>query len=644
MYNLYLNEGPEGWTTASNRFFKIIEGQTISNLDLTLVRGGYITGRVTDQDSKEPIADHRIGFHDSARPEFGQTDHATLTDETGTYHFRAAPGRVLVSTYAPQGYQDIGQVTRNVNVVEAETVTFDFQFSKGVELAGRVLTEAREPVTGALVADAGQPLRMYGASDEQGAFMVHGLRIGQKLALKAEHNEMELRGTAEVEVQPGASVEIQMERYERVKVSGRVLNRTGEPIPSVDINVYSFNHPSDIGFMTTVTVTDGDGWFRDIELIVGDEYTISANAEKYWKAATETFTATAEMTQIADFILLPAVGQFFLEGQITNTSGQPVHGARVYTDHQSQGWETFTDENGIYRLDNLLMAVVISLGTYHPEYAHHRFKMLKTNQRHDLVLIEGDGYLAGKVVDADGKPINLATVRVVTEEDSSGYMHPSTSTNALGEFELKHIRGPIVSISVNTDRNHKNFEGIAVNQRDMMLALTPSEPGPELTREQQVRWSYNKSAKERFKTLVNQPAPELAVAEWLSGSPASVGELEGKTTVLHFWNLNYRDHVLQIRLLNILQEAYQENGLACVAICPATADIEEIRRHIAEQSPSYSIGLDRPTGVAFAQSETFDRYAIAWGVTFVLINTAGEISVDAWAHDLEAKIQHLLLD
>ena len=555
MYNLYLNEGPEGWTTASNIFFKIIEGQTISNLDLTLVRGGYITGRVTDKDTNEPIADHRIGFHDSARPEYGQTDHATLTDETGTYQFRAAPGRVLVSTYAPQGYQDIGWVTRNVNVVEAETVTFDFQFSKGAELAGRVLTETGEPVTGARITDGGTSLRIYGDSDEQGEFMICGLRIGQKLALKAEHSELELRGTAEVEVQPGASVEIQMERYERVKVSGRVINRAGEPIPSVDINVYSFNHPSDIGFMTTVTVTDGDGWFRDIELIVGDEYTISANAEKYWKAATETFTATAEMTQIADFILLPAVGQFFLEGQITDSSGQPVQGARVYTDHQSQGWETFTDENGIYRLDNLLMAVVISLGTYHPEYADHRFKMLKTNRRHDLVLIEGDGYLAGKVVDADGKPINRATVRVVTEEDFSGYMHDSTSTNALGEFEMKHIKDPIVSISVNTDRNHRIFENIAVNQRDMMLALTPNEPGPEPTPEQRARWSYNESADERFKTLVNQPAPELAVAEWLTGSPASIGELEGKTTVLHFWNLNHRDHVLQIRLLNILKKS-----------------------------------------------------------------------------------------
>ena len=44
MYNLYLDEGPEGWTAASIEFIKTDEGQTVSNVDLTLVQGGFITG------------------------------------------------------------------------------------------------------------------------------------------------------------------------------------------------------------------------------------------------------------------------------------------------------------------------------------------------------------------------------------------------------------------------------------------------------------------------------------------------------------------------------------------------------------------------------------------------------------------------
>ena len=187
------------------------------------------------------------------------------------------------------------------------------------------------------------------------------------------------------------------------------------------------------------------------------------------------------------------------------------------------------------------MAVVIEVEIYHPEYAYHQFKILKTNQRHDLVLVKAEGYLIGKVVDADGKPIERARIGVETEEEpSSGYVYVGVSTNVQGEFELKHIKAPIVSINVSHDRNYKIFEKIAVNQRDLVLTLTPPEPRPEPTptqrAEREAQPSYFKTAEERSKTLVNQPAPELSVAEWLSGSPISIGDLKGKTVALHFWH------------------------------------------------------------------------------------------------------------
>ena len=126
--------------------------------------------------------------------------------------------------------------------------------------------------------------------------------------------------------------------------------------------------------------------------------------------------------------------------------------------------------------------------------------------------------------------------------------------------------------------------------------------------------------------------------------PVSIEDLKGKTVALHFWSLNHTDHVRQIRLLNILQEIYRDKGLVCVAICPATAVVETVKRHITEESLSYSVGLDLPTEVVSAEGETFDRYAIGWGSAIVLINTAGEITGSAWAYEYEDKIQALLAD
>ena len=230
-YNLFLYEGPEGWTAVAEELIEVVEGQTLSNIDLTLVRVGFITGRVTDQETNEPIANHYIAFHDAARPESQAEIHETQTDETGGYRFRATPGQVLIYASAPTRYMDVGQVKRYVDVVESETAVVDFQFLKGIELVGQVLTEAGEPVANAEVSDVQNwELQTYDKSNEQGKFTVSGLRPGQHITLQAEHNGLQLRGMAEVEAQPGAPVEIQVQQYERVEVFGQVVNDKDEPV------------------------------------------------------------------------------------------------------------------------------------------------------------------------------------------------------------------------------------------------------------------------------------------------------------------------------------------------------------------------------------------------------------------------------
>ena len=288
---------------------------------------------MTDHDTNEPIADHHIGIYDDARPESQVQSHGAKTDEKGTYRFLAAPGKALVYARAPHGYLDVGRIRRYVDVADGKSVAVDFQFSKGIELAGRVLTEAGEPVPGAWITDITHKAvgyMDYGRSDELGAFAVPGLRVGQKLRLKAEQTELGLRGTAEVEAQPNGSVEIRMQSYERTRISGGVVNRRGEPMPSVNIDLMHWDSQRHMGSSSTVAVTDGDGMFRGIGLIVGDEYTVSANAEGYREAETELFTAKSEMSQIENLILLPLESRFFIEGRIADTSGKPVYGARFY--------------------------------------------------------------------------------------------------------------------------------------------------------------------------------------------------------------------------------------------------------------------------------------------------------------------------
>ena len=494
-YNLFLYEGPEGWTAVAEELIEVVEGQTLSNIDLTLVQVGFITGRVTDQETNEPIVNHYIAFHDAARPESQAEIHETQTDETGGYRFRATPGQVLIYASAPTDYMDVGQVKRYVDVVESETAVVDFQFLKGIELVGQVLTEAGEPVANAEVSDVQNwELQTYGKSNEQGKFTVSGLRPGQHITLQAEHNGLQLRGMAEVEAQPGAPVEIQVQQYERVEVFGQVVNDKDEPVPSAKISLMRWYPHRNEAIGSQVAVTDGNGRYRKIGLIVGDKYIISASAQGYEGAKIEMFTATSETSQIPNLVLPQITNWFFIEGRITDTSGEPVHKAQVYVKRPAYR-ETITDENGRYRLEDIPMPAIINpkghdslppvlseLAIAHPEYALHVFNQVEPNQHHDLVLVKADGYLAGTVVDADGKPIEGAIVIVDVEEDndpSGGYIYLAVETNVLGQFEFKHIKDKIVPLDVSHGHDYKIFKDIAVNQRDLVLTLPLTEPKPK---------------------------------------------------------------------------------------------------------------------------------------------------------------------
>ena len=392
-------------------------------------------------------------------------------------------------------------------------------------------------------------------------------------------------------------------------------------------------------------MTNGDGWFRDVGLIAGVDYVITAKAKGYWREVTEEFTATEGMSQFDDFVLRPAVGQFSIEGRIIDTSGEPVNGARLESMQQGQYWETFTDGHGDYRLENLPMVVLYSLDIIHPDYARHTLEILKTGQRHDIVLDEADGYLAGKVVAADGEPVDHATVRIEPRKaPTSGAVHNPDYTNREGEFELKYIKGPEVSIYVGTNRQSQVFEGVKVNQRDLVFTLEPIDAGAVPRPEWGTGWADAEEAKRRLNALAGKPAPELAVEKWLSGSSASIGHLKGKTVVLDFWASDDFDNVQSMRLLNMLQEVYQEKGLVCVTICPAKADVDTIKQQIAEHTLIYSIGLDSPTDVPGAKGETFNRYAVEGKGLIVLINAAGEIRGSVYPGNLEDRIQRLFTD
>ncbi|MBI1923034.1 sigma-70 family RNA polymerase sigma factor [Candidatus Poribacteria bacterium] len=644
-YNVFLREDSPDWTAIAREYVEVKPGSVVKNMDLELIEGGWITGKVIDEDTNEPITGHWVACYDAARPESQAAVHGTNTDENGFFRFRAAPGKARVYTSKPEGYQDAGQVTKYVEVVEGETIDdIVFAFRKGIDLIGRVLTFEGEPVAGAKITDRTEFYWPYNTTtDRDGKFALKGLRAGQKLSFKAQHRELQLRGYADVEVQPGAEAEILAEKYETTSVSGRVVDKQGEPVPSANIGLTRWDRVEGHGTGSTAAVADGEGKFRITGLIIGDEYYVGANAKGYRGARTEMFTVSAEMETLEDLVLLPQ-GRFFLEGRVTNTNGNPI--ARAQVSAMSEQNMTHTDENGRYRFENLPFVVETQVQIHHPDYGHYEFRYIPTNQTQDFTLIKADQYLSGKVVDPDGNPVEKATVFVDDDSGAServNHVNVATDTNLQGEFHLKHILEERVPIYVGKGRTYRIIKDVKTNQEGVIFVLKADEssaPKP-WTPEQEARRQYRQSADERLETMKGQPAPEFDVDRWVSGEPVRLAELKGKVVVLFFWSSGQVQDVEATRLLQVLHDVYGEKGLVCVAIHEPTDSVGELKELIAEKGLTFPNAVDKPIEAPGAKGVTFDRYAIV-GSWFIVIDPEGISQGRVWGSELEKKIQELL--
>lgn len=644
-YAVFLGKYYPDWTVAAKDYVKVAEGQVVRNVDLKLVRGGFITGRVTDASTGEPIAGYWVSIGDASLPRLQAAPYQTMTGEDGFYRFRAAPGMATVSTTASdaEGYGDSDQETEYVDVVDGETVSgVDFQIVRYTPLTCRARTSDGQPVAGAMIMDRMEQLKTYAMSDKDGKFAIK-LQPGRKFPLKAEREDLQLRGYADLEAPPDKEIEILMERYETACVSGRVMDEYGNPIALANVGLIKWDMGMPTNVRASVTITEVLGEYKLPGLIVGDKYQASVHREGYRKGRTKKFIVTQDMPRL-DNIVLASLSQFnfFLEGTITDTHGDPVAGACV-TASSLPNELVMTDESGRYRLDNLSLTVEPGLGIEHPDYGFSRFRYVATNQTQDFALTKADGYIIGKVVDEDGKPVERASVSIYFHEEAlpSGHVNVGTRTNSQGKFWLENIlvdEKPGVHIRKNG--LYRIFEDAQMNRDDAVFVLSYL-PEP-ITAAEAAKDEYASKAGNRLRKITGKPVPELEVAQWIHGDVVTLAELKGKVVVLHFWTGQLAGNVEAIRFLNILQEQYGEEGLVCIGIHEFTAQVDELSEIIRENRPTYCIAVDKESSVTSAKGATFDRYAIPEPSGFVAIDRDGINHGYVTDQELEEKIRELI--
>jgi hypothetical protein len=222
----YVNSDANPLMARQGRLLNITTGDQLEGLDFTLIRGGVITGHVTNAEGK-PVIEARIQLApadeaDRGNQQFMLPPYSFQTDDRGVYRvFGLAAGRYLVSvgegqdarvygiarggsSYIPHTYygdtSDAAQAKPVEVTVGAETSGVDITVGKSArsyEVAGRVVDERGQPVASAVListllsADGrftGNFMASNNRTNERGEFHIKGFLPGH-YGLYASHGQ-----------------------------------------------------------------------------------------------------------------------------------------------------------------------------------------------------------------------------------------------------------------------------------------------------------------------------------------------------------------------------------------------------------------------------------------------------------------------
>ncbi|MFC1606722.1 carboxypeptidase regulatory-like domain-containing protein [Candidatus Latescibacterota bacterium] len=453
---------------------KVLERETKENVDFTLLKGGFVTGVVIDEDSGDPVARQWIGYQDHTRSADQPSMRFTSTDEAGKFTLAVPPGFARVFTTVPDGYEAVGTLIWETEVADGDTVEVEpIRFSKGITLVGITRTFEGKPVSDVVIT-AGGPVSIYATSRSDGTFSISGLSQGTKLTLNALRSDMQLRSTVELDVQEGTVVDILLDKYETTTISGRVIDNDGKSVKGAKAMLIWWQGDSGGGHTIAVETTDETGRYTLDGLILGDQYMAEIEADGYASPSLgrkDQFEAEKDMPPRPDVVLVRS-GRW-IEGKVVDGTGKPLVRAQVST-HQGSGGSirAFTGADGTFRLENLIGIMVDRMSVHYGDYGFYEFKYVPTNLSTTVTLKKGTHYAHGRVIDNEGNPIEGASVYTGSSSRESGQVIVSKRTDAEGRFRFSNIIIEKIDLNANHDKfQYKSVGEIQLDRDDIEIVL-----------------------------------------------------------------------------------------------------------------------------------------------------------------------------
>jgi hypothetical protein len=202
-YSISLAEQLPERTAAMVKNVSVESGQTARGVDVKLVEGGVISGKIKTKSGK-PMPNIELFFMDAS-----SLIRSVRTDEKGEYRFRAMTGEVLIPDSPQNCIPAETHPGNQFDITEGKEVDSVDYLYVGISMKGMVVTADEKPVAGALIYNETQGRIPLVKSKADGAFALpDDFPEGSKLTLAAEKPSEELRGVVTITVTPDIPVKI----------------------------------------------------------------------------------------------------------------------------------------------------------------------------------------------------------------------------------------------------------------------------------------------------------------------------------------------------------------------------------------------------------------------------------------------------
>ena len=402
---------------------------------IELARADFISGRVIDAETSQPVKGAIIGWRDGSvddsRKRHGESVRETRSDEQGMFRLRGIPREELEFTARAEGYLTMklpGNIRRN-----------DAENSDGVlrmKLAGKLSGIARDEA-GAPVAAARVELAMYSQNDlilataktdSKGRFNL-GLDSaleGQACTVRAEHEDYQGSAPARLIIKDHSreQPELDITLLAGGTISGKISFDQGQPAEDLSLAGIKLMllqvEEGQLAELNRSALSDANGKYS-LSGLPGGEYVLRSDSAGFAPYQSEPLRL-GEREELRHEIFFTA--ERIVSGQVMNQLGEPLRATISARDLRNTHLkrsrrQTFSDKFGHFRLGNLgpgPYRITAKAADHLPLTENSVSPPAESN-----FVLERYGWVEGEVKDeSTGDPLEDFSVTIVPFGESGG--------------------------------------------------------------------------------------------------------------------------------------------------------------------------------------------------------------------------------